>query len=144
MCGDLDGDTALDEELFAWLLANAKSHGAAPAAARQDSVAGEPGSNEYMTAVFRGALTRALTHVDAAPEGARADAIRSQAIVLARLAGFLAGHLPPESDVFRDLVDALMDGNREPQQMAAEERRDHEHHHGPDGDRHHDGHAHDQ
>ncbi len=139
MCGDLDGDTALDEELFGWLIGSAKVHGAAPGGAEPELPASEPGSNEYMTATFRGALTRSLTDISRAPEGARVDAIRSHAIVLARLAGFLAGHLPPESDVFRDVVDALMDGNREPQTSAAEHFHDHEHHHGDDRD----GHVHD-
>ena len=128
MCGDLDGDTALDEELFGWLIASAKVHGAAPGGAMSELPSGEPGSNEYMTATFRGALTCSLTDIGKAPEGARIDAIRSHAIVLARLAGFLAGHLPPEMDVFRDVVDALMDGNREPQNSAAEHFHDHEHH----------------
>ncbi len=134
MCGDLDDDLSLDHELFAWLLANARVHGAAPGKAEAAAAAaGEPGSNAYMTALFRGALTGALTDIEAAPDGTRIDAIRAQAIVLARLAGFLAGHLPPESDVFRDLVDALMDGTREPQVAAAEHEHHHDHDHNSDG-----------
>ncbi len=140
MCGDLDGDTALDQELFGWLLASARVHGASPGSAVPGLPSAEPGSNEYMTATFRGALTRSLADIGRAPEGARVDAIRSHAIVLARLAGFLAGHLPPEMDVFRDVVDALMDGNREPQ-TAAEHFHDHEHEHGSDHD--HGDHVHD-
>ncbi len=136
MCGDLDGDVARDDELFGWLIANARMHGATPGGVPPELPIAEPGSNEYMTATFRGALTRSLTDIERAPEGSRVDAIRSQAIVLGRLAGFLAGHLPPEMDAFRDVVDALMDGNREPQMSAGDHIDDHEHHHGS-------GHVHD-
>lgn len=145
MCGDLDDDTKRDDELLAWLTANAKVHDAAPGepAASGQVAPGAPGSNEYMSWIFRGALTRALSDIAAAAAGARADAIGSQAIVLARLAGFLAGHLPPESDIFRNLIDALVDGNREPEQAAGRGHADHQPHHGTAGDDHHHGHGHD-
>jgi hypothetical protein len=67
--------------------------------------------------------------------------LASEAIVLARLAGFLGGHLPPETDIFRNLVDALMDGHREPERQSLDRRKhahDHHHAHGHD----HSGHGH--
>jgi hypothetical protein len=143
MCGDLE-DTRLDDELFAWLVANAKAHQVAPGEpARSSSAppAGEPGSSAWMGHRFRGALSEALSAIAAAPEGARAEAVGSQAIVLARLAGFLAGHLPPETDIFRNLVDALMDGHREPERQARE-RRTHGHGHAHGDDHHGHGHEH--
>lgn len=136
MCGDLEEDTHLDDELFHWLLANAKAHGAAPEepARSASEPPAETGSQAWMSQRFRDALSSALTEIASAPEGERATAIGSQAIVLARLAGFLAGHLPPETDIFRNLVDALMDGHREP------ERRAHHRHAHAHGD--HQGHGH--
>lgn len=128
MCGDLEDDTRLDDQLFAWLVANAKAHGAAPDAAATSAGTGEPGSNVWMSEQFRAALSRALAEIAAAPEGARAEALGNEAIVLARLAGFLAGHLPPDTDIFRNLVDALMDGHREPEGQARQ-RHAHAHHH---------------
>lgn len=144
MCGDLEEDTRIDEELFAWLLADAKAHRAKP-----DEAGGsasppppeEPGSNAWMSHQFRAALSRALADIQAAPEGSRAEALGSEAIVLARLAGFLAGHLPPETDIFRSLVDAMMDGHREPERRALQ-RRTHAHHAHEHGDHHGHGHGH--
>jgi len=126
MCGDLDDDTTLDDELYAWLVATARRHGVTPGAPTvPPGQRAEPGSAGGMAALFRDALERALADIGGAVPGSRADAIRSHAIALARLAGLLAGHLPPETDVFRTLVDALMDGSREPERAG-----DHAHHHG--------------
>ena len=140
MCGDLEEDKSLDEALLAWLLADAKAHGVEPGASL-DEPADEPGSSAWMSYRFRAALARALSEIAAAPEGRRADALGSQAIVLARLAGFLAGHLPPETDIFRSLVDALMDGHREPERRSLD-RHEHSHDHGHAGGHHGHGHEH--
>jgi hypothetical protein len=138
MCGDLEDDTRLDDELFARLLASAKMHNASPDG-RAGPQAGEPGSRAWMTRQYQTALSQALSEVAAAPEGAHADALGGQAIVLARLAGFLAGHLPAKTDIFRNLVDAMLDGHREPELRAAEH--EHAHHHAHGGDHGH-GHGH--
>jgi hypothetical protein len=129
MCGDLEEDSRLDDELLAWLIANAKAHGAAPEGPGSPPPPEEPGSSAWMTGHFRIALSRALSEIASAPEGSRADALGGQAIVLARLAGFLAGHLPPETDIFRNLIDAMMDGHREPARQAAHRSAHHGHSH---------------
>jgi hypothetical protein len=140
MCGDLDEDgTRLDDELYGWLVATARVYGIAPATDAPPRP-WTANSGERMGLLFRQAFTEAITDIAQAPAGSRAESIRGQAIVLARLAGLLAGHLPPESDVFRTLIDALMDGNREPEHLAAHHH-DHDHHHGHDHDHH--GHDHD-
>jgi hypothetical protein len=127
MCGDLDDDGRLDDELYAWLVATARRQGAARGESAEPHQRGEPGTPGQMAALFRDALARAVAGIGGAEPGHRAEAIRDEAIVLARLAGLLAGHLPPETDAFRTLVDALMDGSREA------ERTDHtRHHHGHD------------
>jgi hypothetical protein len=131
MCGDIDDDTGLDDELLARLTANAKNYDAAAsdrAGASEIDLSGEAGRGQYMSALFRDALSRALCDAAAAPEGERADAIACQAIVLARLAGFLAGHIPPGADMFRTVVDALMDGHKEPSEPAQQHPHDHHAH----------------
>ena len=129
MCGDIDEDARLDDEIFGRVLALAERYGAAPAPGAKPAVAGLAGAGErrvYMDGLFRDTLTRALGDAVAMPEGQRIDAIASQAVVFARLAGYLAGHLPPVADMFRTAVDAMLDGHGEPARVLAE--RDHHHH----------------
>jgi hypothetical protein len=131
MCGDLDDDPRLDDELFARLVALAGRYGVAPPERRQPpsaDLAGEDGRHAYMSRLFFEVLTRSVSDAATRPEGRRADAIADQAIVLARLAGFLAGQLPPGTDLFRATVEAMMDGYGEPGRRLAEAR-DHHHHH---------------
>lgn len=142
MCGDLDEDARLDDEIFGRILALATRYGAAPTPGAKPAVAGLDGAGErraYMDALFRDTLNRALGDAAAMPEGQRIDAIASQAIVFARLAGYLAGHLPPVADMFRTAVDAMLDGHGEPARVLAE-RADHHHGHGHE---HGHGHGHD-
>jgi hypothetical protein len=129
MCGDLEDDTRLDDELFARLVALAGRYGVAPPERRPPAdLAGEDARHVYMSRLFSEVLTRSVSDAAARPEGRRADAIADQAIVLARLAGFLAGQLPPGTDLFRSTVEAMMDGYGEPGRRLAEAR-DHHHHH---------------
>lgn len=132
MCGDLDEDARLDDEIFGRVLALAQRYGATPAEDARPPVAALAADGErraYMDALFRDTLARALGDAQAMPEGQRIDAIASQAIVFARLAGYLAGHLPPVADMFRTAVDAMLDGHGEPGRVLAE-RADHHHGHG--------------
>ena len=93
-----------------------------------------------MEALFSAGLARALADVQAAAEGQRVDAIAAQAIAFARLAGFIAGQLPPEADLFRATIEALSDGHAEPRRVAEAERARHVHEHGH-GHEHDDGHG---
>ncbi|HSG95158.1 MAG TPA: hypothetical protein VLA28_06535 [Afifellaceae bacterium] len=131
MCGDIDDDTSLDEELLARLTAHAKKYDAVAsgrAGASETGFSDEAGRSQYMSALFRDGLSRALGDAAAAPDGARTDAIACQAIVFARLAGFLAGHIPPQADMFRTVVDAMMDGHKEPGEFASQHHHDHHAH----------------
>ena len=64
----------------------------------------------------------------AVAEGQRVDAIAAQAIAFARLAGFLAGQLPPEADLYRTALEAFGDGHAEPRRLAEERHAAHAHH----------------
>jgi hypothetical protein len=131
MCGDLEDDTRLDDELFARFLALAKRYGATLPKSRRPQraePAGEEARHAYMSRLFSELLIRAVGDAAVSPEGRRADAIGDQAIVLARLAGFLAGQLPPETDLFRAMVEAMTDGYGEPARRL-DEAHDHHHHH---------------
>lgn len=131
MCGDLDDDTRLDDELFARFVALARRYGAAPEPRQppQQDLAGEQARHAYMSRLFLEILRRSISDAAAFPEGRRGDAMAAQAIVLARLAGFLAGQLPPETDLFRAMIEAMTDGYGEPARRVAEAHDHHHHHH---------------
>lgn len=128
MCGEFEEEDYIDDHLFGRLLQMAGKHGI---------VAGEAGSggpsdlstpearSEYMTGLFKAGLTRAVNDANQLAQGERMDAVAGQAIVFARLAGFLAGQLPPGADVLRPTIEALMEGHREPSEWGHA----HEHHH---------------
>lgn len=132
MCGDLDEDTAFDDLIFQRFAELARKHGATPREPVRplavDLTDGQ-GRAAYMGELFRDAMTRAVTDAAAAPEGARADAIAGQAVAFARLAGFLAAQLPPESDLFRASMEAFMDGHGEPARHQAAKHHHHHHDH---------------
>jgi hypothetical protein len=137
MCGELDDDVQVDNDIFQRFLRVARHHGATP----RDNHDAPPdleeaaGRSAYMDTLFAAGLVRAVSDAAAASEGQRVDAIAAQAIAFARLAGFLAGQLPPEADLFRAAVEALTDGHAMPGRTADKLRHDHDHHH---GHRHHD------
>ena len=66
-----------------------------------------------------------------------------QAVVFARLAGFLAGQLPPGDEMMRATLEALLDGHAEPARTLQRPRdRDHGHSHDYDHDHEHGHHHH--
>lgn len=118
--------------------------GARPAAGHAPENLDEAaGRGAYMDTLFADGLARVLADVDAAAEDEKIDAIACQAIALARLAGFVAGQLPPDADLFRAVIEAMTDGHAEPRRIAdqirAEQDDHHHHHHGHD---HHHDHPH--
>lgn len=138
MCGELDEGLEVDNEIFARLQQLARHQGVALAGstATVPDLEEAAGRSAYMDTLFAAGLTRAVGDATAAQEGQRTDAIAAQAIVFARLAGFLAGNLPPEADLFRTAIEALTDGHAMPGRIAEHIRRDHDHHHGHDHDDH--------
>ncbi len=116
MCGDIDEASQIDEKIFARFLALAQTHGVRP----PDEPVLLPGGlgdttarHAYMERLFRSGLARCVSDAAGLPEGQRVNAIAGQAIVFARLAGLLAGQLPPEADLFRTAIEAFMDGHAE-------------------------------
>ncbi|WP_211208470.1 hypothetical protein [Pseudomonas agarici] len=128
MCGEFDDEDLIDEYLFARLLQLASQHGVKLGEAGTHTpqrLSGREARNSYMTQLFQAGLTRAINDANSLPEGERMDVIAGQAIVFARLAGFLAGQLPPGADTLRPTIEALMEGYSEPVERANK----HDHHH---------------
>lgn len=116
MCGDLDEDDRIDEELFDRFLHLAGHYGVEPrptATNTPANLADEATRAAYMNGLFKAGLARAVDDASHLPQGTHMDAVAGQAIVFARLAGFLAGQFPPQADLFRTVLAALMEGHRE-------------------------------
>lgn len=143
MCGEVEDDKQFDNEVMARFLYIASGHGvtretiAMPAKAPLSGDADRPA---YMGELFRRVLSQAAGDLCALPEGECTQTLANQAIVFARLAGFLAGQLPPGDDMTRALLEAMLDGQDEPKRTFAR-LRDHDHGHSHDHD-HDDGHHH--
>ncbi len=140
MCGEIDEQLLVGQEMLDRFQAMAKGmHLPEPGADSDEPVnlADAAGRAAYMDRIFRSGLARALNDISRAEEDETVDALAAQAIALARLAGFLAGQLPPEADLFRALIEAVSAGHAEPQERVQALRHAQDHHHGHGHDHHH-------
>ncbi len=122
MCGEIDEQVQIGRELLDRFRALAKGMGLPAPEASGDGPRGlaeAEGRAAYMEEVFRAGLARAEAEIARAEEDEAVDALAAQAIALARLAGFLAGQLPPEADLFRAVIEAATTGCAEAREMAA-------------------------
>lgn len=113
MCGDFDHHDGMDDELFERFVELAAAHGAeltGGASHSHEGLTDENARKRYMDGLFRAGLTRSLHDAASLPSGERADAMAGQAIVFARLAGFIAGQFPPQADLFRTISAAMLQG----------------------------------
>ena len=129
MCGDLD-DEEVDgaRQLYAAFLQAAQAtihdivdHRGGARDRLTDPLA-DRDLHAYMDGLFADVLRACLQDSRRVDEGNGYRVLASQAVVLARLAGFLAGRLDPAADPLRNAIEALMSGYTAPDH-------DHEHHH---------------
>lgn len=114
MCGDFDDAERMDDDLFERFCAHAKQFGVKPHSGGNNAPKRLETDNdraEYMKQLFAAGLSRCSNDAANLPRGERMDAIAGQAIVFARLAGFLTAQLPPEADLFRTVTAAVVDGH---------------------------------
>ena len=140
MCGEIDEQVLVGQEMLDRFRVMAKSMDLLEAGKDSEgpvNLAQADGRGAYMVRIFGAGLARSLDDIARAQEDETIDALAAQAIALARLAGFLAGQLPPEADLFRALIEAVSAGHAEPQERAAAIRRAHDHHHGHSHDHQH-------
>ena len=143
MCGEIDEQVLVGQDLREQFTVMSRMLGLDPATGTgkgPTGLADADGRAAYMEQIFRSGLANALHDVSASAEEETVDALASQAIALARLAGFIAGQLPPEADLFRSLIEAVTAGHAEPAQMVAEYRREQDQQHGHSHDDHHHSH----
>ena len=139
MCGDLeeDGPTDVEERLHARFLNHAGHLLAQYAKAPKPQDDGD--LNAYMNKLFTDALSRAARDSDSATDGQHYARLAAQPLVFARLAGFLASHMALQEDPLRKVIEAMMLGYAEGEEMTVA---DHEHGHSHDPGHDHD-HDHD-
>lgn len=146
MCGELDEGVQINAEIRDRLTIISRKVGVEFTGEPVDPGPMEEDADRaaYMDRLFAKVLTDTLAEVEGAAETEKIDVIASRAIVLARLAGFLAGQLPPDADLFRTVIEAVTEGHAEPRRIADKLRAQmHDHHHHHHGDDHDHDHHHD-
>ncbi len=124
MCGELeeDGPTKYEELLYTRFLAHANSVLAQQA--RQP--AGEDGAIiTTIEKLFTDALSRAVKDAETVHPDRQYSLLSMQPLVFARLAGFLAGHLSLQEDPLRKVMEAMMHGYAEAEQLDMRGGHDH-------------------
>jgi hypothetical protein len=150
MCGEIeeDGPSAVEERLNSRFINHARNLLAQYAKAPEKDPAD---LNAYMDKLFSDGLSRAARDADNAPDAQNYQRLASQPLVFARLAGFLAAHMSLQEDPLRRVIEALMLGYAEGEQMTMEDHdhghshdhsHDHDHHHDHDHQDHEHGHSH--
>ena len=140
MCGDLeeDGPSGIEERLHGRFLNHARNLLAQYAKAPKPQDAND--LHAYMDKLFTDALSRAARDSDSAADGQSYAKLASQPLVFARLAGFLAAHMSLQEDPLRKVIEAMMLGYAEAEEMTAA---DHDHGHSHDHEHDHEhGHGH--
>lgn len=126
MCGDLETDESRAEEFYTRFVDHTRSFLAAMNAENAGATTSE--LHDYLDALFQRTLT-AATEYGEVPEGISGyERLRMEPLVYARLAGFMAAHQPLEEDPMRRLIDAVMMGYEEGEEIMSEG--DHYHAHG--------------
>ena len=123
MCGDLDEPDGESERLYGAFLqaAEAAIHEAIDhrggSRGRLEQQGGDSGDrlpdaslHAYMDGLFGDILSACIKDARRACPPERYRVLASQSIVLARLAGFLAGQLDPREEPLASSIDALMAG----------------------------------
>ena len=134
MCGDLEEEDKLEGDLYQRFLAHSRAMLEQPLAVND--------MNRYLDGLFQSLLKRCVDDAEqvASPNGYKQLAMQS--LVLARLAGFLAGHVALNEDPMRKVMEALMLGYQEAEAPPERDHHGHGHDHGHEHDHGHD-HPHD-
>ncbi len=129
MCGDIEEEDRFEGDLYRRFLVHSRAMLAKPPAAGDDL-------NRYLDALFNSLLERCVHDAEAVASPNAYRQVAMQSLVMARLAGFLAGHVALNEDPLRKVMEAVMLGYSEAESPPA-----HDHHGHGSGHEHH-GHGH--
>ncbi len=135
MCGELEdeGPVALEEHLYGAFLAHARALLIEQGKRKGQDV---QSAAAYADELFAAALTRCRNDCEAKDEEERYGTLAMQALVFARLAGFLASHLALQEDPLRKVMEAMMHGYSEADHLEHDHGHEHDESTGHFGHRH--------
>ena len=136
MCGDLEEEDRFEGDLYQRFLVQSR--------AMLDKPLAGGDMNRYLDGLFNSLLQRCVDDAEQVAGPKAYGQLAMQSLVLARLAGFLAGHVALGEDPMRKVLEAVMLGYQEAETLPARDHHghDHGHDHAHDDDPHHD-HDHD-
>ena len=124
MCGEIEEETRYEDDLYQRFLVHSRS-----AVARSPKGSGD--LNGYLDGLFSSMLERCVQDCQATEPQDAYRRMAMQPLVLARLAGFLAGHVALNEDPLRKVMEATMLGYAEADLTSdAHDHGDHGHDHG--------------
>jgi hypothetical protein len=132
MCGDLEEENGFETALYARFRSHAQT------LLMKGGKSDEKSINAALDRLFKDALSRSIRDQESLEEGEQYELLSMQPLVFARLAGFLAAHASLQEDPLRKVIEALMLGYAEAEQIEPYHGHDHDHDH----DHHHHGHDH--
>lgn len=132
MCGDLEEEARPDEEVYARFVAHVHSF----LAGMKKKGKGADDVHAHLDRLFRELLLSLVDEKKAPEDMGGYQRLAMEPLVFARLAGFIAAHVPLAEDPLRRVIEALMVGYSEGEIALA-----HDHDHDHDHDDHH-GHGH--
>ena len=130
MCGELEEEDRFEGDLYQRFLVHSQ-------AMLAKAPAGGDDLTRYLDALFNDLLARCVRDDEqvASPNAYRQLAMQS--LVLARLAGFLAGHVALNEDPLRKMMEAMMLGYGEAESPPERDHHGHDHDHDHGHDHHH-------
>ena len=131
MCGELEEESSPDEQIYSRFAAHVLSF----LADMKGRKTGDP-VHAHLDRIFRELLSAAIDPNRAPDEMSGFQRLAMEPLVFARLAGFIAAHLPLSEDPLKRLIEALMLGYSEGE-IAVPQDHDHGHDHFHDHDHHH-------
>jgi hypothetical protein len=126
MCGELEEEVGPDEEIYNRYVA----HVHAFLAGMKGKGKSADAVHSHLDRLFRGLLLETVDERKAPQSMTGFQRMSMEPLVFARLAGFIAAHVPLSEDPLRRLMEALMLGYSEGELTLAQDH-DHDHDHDP-------------
>ena len=132
MCGDLEEEDRLEGDLYQRFLVQSR--------AMLDKAPAGDEMSRYLDGLFAAVLQRCVRDAEHVASPNAYKQVAMQSLVLARLAGFLAGHVALNEDPMRKVLEAVMLGYAEAEAPPARDHHGHDHSHDHGQAHHHDQH----
>jgi hypothetical protein len=122
MCGDLEEEDRLEGDLYQRFLVHSQAMLERPSSGDDMS--------RYLDDLFKAVLKRCVSDAEKAASPNAYRQVAMQSLVMARLAGFLAGQVALNEDPMRKVLEAVMLGYQEAESPPERDHHGHDHDHG--------------